>query len=592
MKTLKTVRERHKKFKDSLKIIEKATKGVTGKELARGWMNACQSNFRLFVYRFCLHLFWGQPGVLHDDSFDIADAIADSTNKLGDRHKSFFENIIAPRGNAKSTIWVICFTVFQVLYKREKLILLVTNNASKAKENLKNILALLRNPAIQGVFNPIIDKANSDELLVNSCKIISKSINQDIRGINEEGTRLTLCIGDDIESEEMGNSPTQRENNYRTWTDAIEPAATPATFPIQTSFILVNTALHPECLVVKLQESSRYNSRIYPAVISEPTQSALWQEFDRLVLNVQDEIDRSKRIENAKKFYAKNKKAMDEGLEINWEAGEPYWSLRIFRLEKGLATFNREKQGNPINPAKLKFASYLIDDEKLREEILFKIQGRKIIWGDREFDLATLNRWAFFDGAEGKSYTKGCYASLTVMAHSKTESERRNANSILGVVTGLDFVVDNLLMRERDEVQAEKILLRCQYWNVTYLCIESSTFQGMYSTLLRMKAKELREKGLLDPAYKLTIIPITPIAQKESTNKLDYIDNILTSLAFAPNTCKFSSDLNGEFFKQLTQYPTGKYLDGPDSLAGALYFYYLFSPRAQSEKFQKQIQKI
>ena len=590
MNSLDTVKKKHLKFKKTLfKIIQKL-EDRSSVDISVGWNKACSKSFKLFVYRFCLHLFWGEPGVLHDDFFDIADFMGSLSDSKGNRSKQVKENIIAPRGNAKSTLAVICFVVWQVIFKREKLILLVTNNATKAKENLKNIRYLLESDNIQAVFKPLIEKANTDEILCNGCQIISRSINQDVRGINKEGTRLTLCIGDDIESEEMGNSPTMRESNYRTWVDAIEPAATPATFPIQTCFILVNTALHPECLVMKLKDAGSYNNRIYPAVIKEPTNSELWNQFDFLVRDTQTEIDRFKRIESALEFYNKNKKKMDEGLEINWPSGEPYWSLRIFRLEKGQTSFNREKQGNPINPDKLKFAQYMLEDGKIRDSILFKIEGRTIKWGSREFDLFKMKRWGFFDGAVGRDYASGCYASFTIVAHQSTPSERIG-NSVLSISTGLDFVLDNMLMRERDEKQAEKILILAQRWHLSYICIEATVFQGMYSTILRKVAKELRDKGILYPDFNPTIMPLTALAQKERTGKLDAIDNVLTSLGFAPNTLLFNSSLSGEFMNQIIQFPTAKFVDAPDSLASALHFYYLFDAKKQGDRFEKLIDR-
>ncbi len=592
MKTYSKAAENHAKFKDRIRLIKQKIANIPIAQVNKGWEKACEFDFKLFVYRFCLHLFWGQPGELHEDFFEIANNIASATKLNGSRPIGFFENIIAPRGNAKSTLVSICFPVWQVLYKREKLILLETNNSSKAKENLKNISQLIRRKEIQQTYFPNISKDNTDELIVNGCKLLSKSINQDIRGLNEEGNRITLFIGDDIESEEMGNSPTQRERNYKTWTDAVEPAATTPTFPIQSVFLLVNTALHPECLVMKLKAESRYNTRIYPAVIKEPDNSELWHRFDEIVLNVQDEVEQEKRIQKAKEFYEANREAMDEGIHVNWSAGEPYWSLRVFRLQKGRPTFNREKQGNPINPEKLKFASYLIDGERIKSDLLFRIEGGKIIWGSREFELMSMSRFGFFDGAEGKHYAKGCYASLALIAHQVTSSEKKSEGNPLSVVTGLDFVIDSLLMRERDEIQAEKILLKCQQWKIQVLCIESSTFQGMYSTLLRMKAKELIEKGLLDKNYRLKIIPITPLAQKHGINKLACIDNYLTSLAFAPNTLKFNQSISQECLNQLIQFPTASHMDFPDSLAGALCFYYLYEKSAQHEKFQKQIVRI
>lgn len=590
MKSLSRVRRNHAAFKKRLQKIIAILPLQDAKGISRGWVEACRRDFRLFVYRFCSHLFWGEPGILHDDFFEIADYMGSLSDSKGQRFKQVKENIIAPRGNAKSTLAVICLVAWQVLYKREKLILLVTNNMAKARENLKNIRYLLESDSIQAIFQPDLLKANSEEIICNDCKILSKSINQDVRGINDKGTRLTLCIGDDIESEEMGNSPTQRDSNYRTWIDAIEPAATPATYPLQTCFVLVNTALHPDCLVMRLKDGGSYNTRIYPAVVKEPANSELWNKFDLIVRDTQAEIDRGKRVDQAVNFYLNNKKQMDVGLETNWPAGEPYWSLRIFRLEKGLTSFNREKQGNPINTDKLKFADYLLEDGKIKQDILFKISGTTLKWGSQEFDLSTMRRWGFFDGAVGASYAKGCYASFTVLAHQTTASERKS-HSILDTSTGLDFVLDNILMRKKDTLQAKDVLLAAQRWNLHYICVEGTVFQGMYSTVLKRVAIDLREQGLLSPGFNPIILPITALAQKERKGKLDAIDNVLTSLAFAPNTCFFNQDLKRDFMDQLIQFPSAAYMDGPDSLASALHFYYLFDAQKQGERFERLIDK-
>ena len=101
------------------------------KELAK-------NDFRFFVYYFCSEWFYGKAGYLHDYLFDFIDEVNKKTvcddNGIVSRAYTTPHNIIAPRGNAKTSIALNCWTCWDILYKREKNIVLVADTTSRGED--------------------------------------------------------------------------------------------------------------------------------------------------------------------------------------------------------------------------------------------------------------------------------------------------------------------------------------------------------------------------------------------------------------------------------------------------------------------------
>ena len=511
----------------------------------------CEHDFKLFVYYFCLNWFYGEAGYLHNYIFDTVQAINSTTKKdngILTRDKQFKLNIIAPRGNAKSSLITICWTIWDILYKREKNILMLTNSIDKAKSNLKNIRNMLMSSEIKQVYNPQIKVSQSQFMSVNGISIFSRSIGQDVRGINEDGVRITRVIFDDLESEEMAASHTMRESNWTNWTDAIEPTQTPPNYPIQTIFIGVNTALHPDCICMRLaKERQDYDSINFKAIISEPTNPKLWSQYwDKYLIDKND----------SEIFYTQNKKQLLDGVIVNWADAEPYKSLYELRQLKGLRTFEREKQGNPLDLENLNFTRYMLDDKGLiNPKVLFNLDTIP----------SNLHIHAHLDPAMGKSRTKGDYSCLVIIG---VDNDYKH------------YILDAQLMRIPPEEQVSKIISTMSSWGCKNLNIEAVSAQGLWLPLIQGSNANIN------------INQVRALASTSAGNdKLEAIDNTLIHFGFSHNKLFFNQNLPQEFFDQFIQFPSAAHDDAPDAVASLLWYWHGSKSSNDSNYAQKVLDK-
>ena len=248
--TLEQLKELQDDYKNLKEALKKSINLVDKKKVNRFYIDACSLDFHLFIYLFCDSNLWGEPSLYHYDFIKRVDEISRQTSRKNNMLKRAIKtklNYISHRGSAKTTL-TIAYIVYQVLYKREKFIVLGSNDDNKAIETLKNVLNLLNDPLIQTVYKPNITASNTKELIVNDIKIIPRSIRQNWRGINFRQVRPTLILLDDIQSEEMSYSASERESGWKTFVESIEPCVPSEEYPIQPTIILINTALHPDSL--------------------------------------------------------------------------------------------------------------------------------------------------------------------------------------------------------------------------------------------------------------------------------------------------------------------------------------------------------
>lgn len=528
--------------------------------------SACKADFGLFVYLFFEKFFWGRPGIFHKKFFAIANRIASSSTAGKTRSLSAFYNILSPRGNAKTTL-IHIFIVWQLLYQREKYILVLTSDEKKAREMMSNIIDKLAKDNINAIYSPMLASMAAQQGVINGTKLVCTSLGTNIRGAQYRGARPTLVIADDIEKDEDAHSPAARQANFAKWHSAVMKALPGSEYPIQPAILLVNTPLHPEALAVRLQDDLRFESLIFPAIISEPVNTSLWQGFDDIYLDTSI-ADPSVRRDKAKQYYLANKSAMDEGVRVNWQDAEPYWQLRLDRLASGLSVFAREKQCSPINIQSLPFVRYLCLEgtQQIKRELQFDLSDDVITLADgATYDINTMPRFAYLDGAGGKHKDRGCYAVLVVMSYIQqpaTATQRRTP--------GLIFCLDAMVSRDPPESQVSQILDLAEMYNIAEIGVEATTFQTLYKPLLELGVKarptQLRTRVRLIP----------PGATSTHVPKLTFIENVLISLALGRNTLRLNKNLSGEFYRQLTLYPD-KYVDVPDALANAIHAIYSFT---------------
>lgn len=176
---------------------------------------------------------------------------------VGAAQDSRFLAVAAPRESAKSTILLFLKPTHDIIFKRKRFILIVSNTFKKAAMALDTIKKeLTENQALIRDFRGItISKdAEGDSEFTHadgfSTKVLCKGVDQigSVRGVKFGAWRPDLVIGDDMEDDELVKNPVRRAELQQLFDEALIPAGERGT----CQYIMVGTVLHDDALIAKL----------------------------------------------------------------------------------------------------------------------------------------------------------------------------------------------------------------------------------------------------------------------------------------------------------------------------------------------------
>lgn len=252
----------------------------------------------------------------------------------------------SPRGSAKSTQVTLIKPIHDVCYGLEKFILIISSTDDLAVGKLKDIRnEVLSNDLLRTTYDLSFEskKVGSEAFSIftptSETYFVAKGSGAQIRGIRKGPDRPSKVICDDLEHSERVNSALQRKKLDTYYKEDIGKVGDE-----NTNIELVGTVLHRQSLLAELIKNPSYTSRLYKSVKKWPTNGALWEQWESIKMNIEDE----QREEKALEFYLFNKEAMDMGAEVMWPEKEPILHLMNERLEIGRSSFEKEKQNNPL----------------------------------------------------------------------------------------------------------------------------------------------------------------------------------------------------------------------------------------------------
>ena len=174
--------------------------------------------------------------------------------------KDKYVAIAAPRGHAKSTAGTLAYTLASVLFRAAKFVVLVSDTESQAAMFLGNIKQELQdNELIADLFGlnksekgVIFEKDTETDVIVSfrdghRFRIVAKGAEQKLRGMNWNGTRPDLVIGDDLENDELVMNKERREKLRRWFFGALLPMLSP-----RGKVRIWGTILHSDALLESL----------------------------------------------------------------------------------------------------------------------------------------------------------------------------------------------------------------------------------------------------------------------------------------------------------------------------------------------------
>lgn len=223
--------------------------------------------------------------------------------------------LAAPRNHSKSTLITFLYVIWSLVTQRKFFTVIVSDIARISVGHTRNIkeefetnerlcndwgIILGRDwEQLIGAAKGEKEKWTDEEFVIgfkkwdirNNCwsneledraKVLARMANNPLRGLRFGFRRPDLVIADDLENDELVDTPEQREKLAQWWDSAVEPMIEP---PPVGQIILVGTVLHYGSLLNKmLNRPDLYVTRRYQAVIAAKNdqgtsiQAPLWPE--------------------------------------------------------------------------------------------------------------------------------------------------------------------------------------------------------------------------------------------------------------------------------------------------------------------------
>jgi len=256
------------------------------------------------------------------------------------------EAMIAPRKGAKTTWCSKVFPLYCLCHDIEKYMLLIGDTSSQSQENLEAMKhELTTNEKLMAAYPHATGEGsvwNVDQIVTrNEIKVRALGAGMKFRGRTFRNYRAGLIVIDDLDNDEDVLSEDLRAKMWKWLTRVLIPMGTDA-----TNILFIGTALHEDDTIHRVQKTGEWEFRKFRALISEPTNTALWDEWRALFLDF-EEPNAKRRQARAYQFYCEHRDEMDIGAKLLWPEFEPLYSLMCYRTAYGEAGFLSEKQGDP-----------------------------------------------------------------------------------------------------------------------------------------------------------------------------------------------------------------------------------------------------
>ena len=501
-----------------------------------------------------------KPSRMHCDLFEMLQEVS---HQRGARLA-----IAAPRGHAKSTIVSLAYVLWCICYRTERYIMLISNTLDQASDFLSQIKSELdSNELLQEDFPEVCEVPGStpgsgvatarvpgpggppgvpgarvlgakvpgarrwtrDEVVTrNDVRITALGADTKFRGRRYKQHRPTLIVLDDVESEVEVRSDDQRRYKQEWFNKTVLKAGTSA-----TNVIVVGTILHYDALLANLidpRQSPNWTGKKYQAVCEWSKCEHLWEQWEK-IYRFQTEHEGKNGPNVAKQFFESNREAMLEGTKVLWPELEDYYTLMEMRISEGRASFDSEKQNEPMNPRDCYFQEsdfHFWDDQFATSDELIAAVGQ---------------RGSFYGACDPSLGKRGKNADDTAIITLLRDSE-----------TGVLYVIDADIERRRPDAIIDTVIQYHRMHPYASFAMETNQYQQFLSD-------ELQRRSAIASVY----VPVMDI--HNSTDKTGRIQS-LQSLIKSGNLRLSRRHII--LLEQLRQFPMGKHDDGPDALEMAV----------------------
>lgn len=499
--------------------------------LKRLMIDQCRRDIQLFATHFFAHHIRRPFGHMHREMFqDYRRHIHAGPIEQRQGHRSA---VAAPRGAAKSTIRSLVFPIHASLYGMEKYIIILSATLKQAEQRLLNIRnEILTNRRLREIFEDRLDpdqRASRKNICIDATRIEVYSAGTEIRGISHGPWRPSLVLLDDIEDSRAAKSLARRDNLLQWYNEVIENIG-----DSYTHIQIVGTLLHPDSLLALLLRRPDYESRVFRSIERFAENETLWEKWRSRYTNLED----PDRLENARRFFNRNRGEMLAGTRVLWQARENYYDLMCQMVTKGRTAFFKEKQNEPA----------------AAEEAFFDISRAVLFQPEKDVRLEDLAICGFLDAATGNASRKGKgdYAAIATVGRDRH---------------GYLYLLDLWMRRASPTRQIAALFDLHARWNYTLFGIEGNCFQQLLLLPIEEERKRRRQSAQQrDLPPRTWQLPIQPVHHHQNKEM-----RIATLEPLATNGwLRFAEGLSPQFWTQLENFPQVEHDDGLDALEGAV----------------------
>jgi predicted phage terminase large subunit-like protein len=353
--------------------------------------------------------------------------ICDIMNVVSNKEVNKRVVVAAPRSHAKSSFLSKAFPIHEIVYRKRKYIILISETPTVSSANLEWIKTQLQhNEKLRRDFGPLLHPKQQMNPRDNTSEFIAwedlgdgkqrqltlvqaASSGQALRGRNWNGSRPDLIVCDDLEDKRNTNTEQLRQELKDWFRQVVIPLGDPE--GKKTAIVFMGTTVHHDSLLIDVMNNrSDFEKRRYQAIIKWPERMDLWEQCRQIYQNRED----PNASRNAELFYIAHKEEMDKGAEVLWPDVQPLFKLMTWKWDNGSKAFNTEYMNNPIDEE-----SAVFNPEKFK------------YWDDKEPNKTFPHKDYIIamgiDFALGKE--RGDYSAITVVARHKE--------------TGVAYVIDS-----------------------------------------------------------------------------------------------------------------------------------------------------
>lgn len=425
-----------------------------------------------------------------------------------------------PRGHAKTAWLSNIFLCHQIVYRRKKYVVLISETTDVAGDFIGwSRFQLKHNEKLREDFGELLDVRPSrnetdnkyEFITTTGSKVEAKGLGTQMRGLRHGATRPDLFILDDLESKDSTNTPELVKKNKQWFNEEAMNAMSKGGMVIYLGTILVYDSL----LDFVIREQKDFRSRKFAAIKQYAAREDLW---DRWLAIYREDDEESP--ERARVYYEEHEEAMLEGAEVLWPAYWSYYELMVKKESAGPKAFAQEYQNEPTDEERQVF----------KEEDL-------VFFDDDDIADKDLTPFGAIDIAMGKE--KGDFS--VIATGYKNES------------TGVLYLRDLYVKRVHPTTLIAEATAKAMEFQYEKLGIEAVFAQEFVADEL---SRKLREAGFM-PHLRLEYI-------KDKTNKGVRIEGMQPDVV--SGRLRFHISLKNKL-DQLIMYPMHKHDDVPDAIA-------------------------